>query len=103
MAGKFRTAAYAFIEELDELAGAHGRRIKRTTTGETEGGAGTVSMTFVLALDGDDALTGTPMAVNGSRAPGKPGAQMDLVDEVERGFEAARAHRPGAEAEDCMG
>lgn len=110
MAGKFRTAAYAFIEELEEIAANQGWRIKRTTTGETEGGAGTVSMTFVQALDGDDALSGTPLggAVNGHRTPEQSAAydeaQRHVTAEVERvkgsalGFAAPRVHRPGAEA-----
>lgn len=86
MAGKFRTQADKLIDLVEQLAGDEGWRIKSTTRGETEGGAGRVTVVFVPALDGDESLNGTPMgaAVNGH---------------AETQFAAPRAHRPGAEAE----
>lgn len=112
MAGKFRRQANELIEELEGVAAASEWRVKRSTIGETEGGAGTVAMTFVLALDGDNALDGTPMAAAVNGAPRSPEQQRAYeeaqahvagdvaeVDEQVLPFAAPRAHRPGAESE----
>lgn len=115
MAGKFRKQANELIDELEGCAAANAWRVKSSTIGETEGGAGTVKATFVLALDGDDALAGTPMGSavgNGAtRTPeqeeafreahqhqAREVARVDGEDPAFGGFAAPRAHRPGAEA-----
>jgi hypothetical protein len=91
MAGKFRTAANGFLDEVEELATEHEWQVRRSTIGQTEGGAGTVSVTFVQKLDGDDALNGTPMGA---------AAQNGHQDGAFASFAAPRAHRPGAEGEE---
>jgi hypothetical protein len=99
VAGKFRTAASGFMELLEDVAAEHGWRIKSETIGQTEGGAGTLTVKFVPALDGDEALNGTPM---GQQANGRSPEQRDgtSADELPfGGFAAPRAHRPGAEQE----
>ena len=108
MADKFQAAANGLVEELTAQAKGTGWRRKRWAVGETEGGAGQVTMVFVQALEGDATLSGTPMggAVNGHRTPEEQADYDAVAGEVRRvdedrfgGFAAPRAYRPGSEEE----
>jgi hypothetical protein len=88
VAPKFRVAAVELMDEFDTFVSEQGWKVKGFTIGQTEGGAGTLTVRLVQALDGDESLNGTPMGdANGTSRAG-------FGD-----FAAPRAHRPGAEGE----